>query len=124
MFGSIGGGEILMILTLALLLFGPRRLPQIGKTLGRTMAEFRRATHDLKNSLEHEVEREDLKEAREGLQSAGREIVDAVSASNPLSIARGALEGPETGSEADNPARSTEDGPSTAPPDSGKVDRP
>ena len=97
MFGSIGGGEILMILALALLLFGPRRLPQIGKTLGRTLSEFRKATHDLKNSLEHEVPREDLaelKEAKDGLQSAGRDIAAAVTAANPLGIARGALHEP------------------------------
>jgi sec-independent protein translocase protein TatA len=95
MFGSIGGGEILMILTLALLLFGPRRLPEIGKTLGRTLSEFRKATHDLKNSLEHEVARQDLaelKDVKDGLQSAGRDIAEAVTAANPLGIARGALE--------------------------------
>ena len=89
MFGSIGGGEILLILALALLLFGPRKLPQIGKTLGKTLAEFRRATHDLKHNLEQEVRLEELNETRRGLQAAGQEIREAVNEANPLGVARG-----------------------------------
>lgn len=54
-FGSLGVPEILFILVLALLIFGPRRLPEIGKTLGKAMGEFRRATSDLKSSIEREV---------------------------------------------------------------------
>ena len=54
-FGSLGVPEILFILVLALLIFGPRRLPEIGKTLGKAMGEFRRATNDLKSSIEREV---------------------------------------------------------------------
>ena len=55
MLGSIGMPEILVILGLALLIFGPRKLPEIGKTLGRSLGEFRKATSDLKRSLEQEV---------------------------------------------------------------------
>jgi TatA/E family protein of Tat protein translocase len=60
MFGSIGGIELLVILLLGLLVFGPRRLPELGRALGRSLAEFRRATQELKDSIEREV---DLKEA-------------------------------------------------------------
>ena len=130
MFGSIGGGEILMILVLALLLFGPRRLPQIGKTLGRTLSEFRRATNDLKHNLEHEVALEDLeslKSARDGLQSAGREIADAVNQSNPLGIPRAAREAPIRGAETDRKAPSAQKSPDavsqTEGPDGEAVDR-
>lgn len=130
MFGSIGGGEILMILVLALLLFGPRRLPQIGKTLGRTLSEFRRATNDLKHNLEHEVALEDLKSlktARDGLHSVGREIADIVSESNPLGIARDArqavVRGAETGLKAPSTQKSPEDAPQTEGPDGETVDR-
>jgi TatA/E family protein of Tat protein translocase len=68
MFGSIGGTELLVILLLGLLVFGPRKLPEIGRTLGKALAEFRRATQELKESIEKEV---DLKEAdvREDLRS-------------------------------------------------------
>ena len=53
--GSLGFQEIAVILVLALLIFGPRKLPEIGKTLGRSLGEFRRATRDLKRSIEEEV---------------------------------------------------------------------
>lgn len=58
MFGSLGLPEILFILVIALLVFGPRRLPEVGKTLGKALREFRRATSDLKRSVEVEMSRE------------------------------------------------------------------
>jgi TatA/E family protein of Tat protein translocase len=54
-FGSLGFPEILFILVLALLIFGPRRLPEVGRTIGKGLSEFRRATHDLKRSIETEI---------------------------------------------------------------------
>lgn len=73
MFGSIGGVELLVILVIGLLVFGPRRLPEIGRAIGRSLAEFRRATQELKEQIEKEV---DLKEAdvREDLRSVDTEI--------------------------------------------------
>lgn len=59
MFGSIGWPEILTILVLALLVFGPRRLPELGRTLGRALSEFRRASSDLKRTLNAELALED-----------------------------------------------------------------
>jgi TatA/E family protein of Tat protein translocase len=58
-FGSLGLPEILFILVLALLLFGPRKLPEIGRTIGKGLSEFRRATNDLKRSIESEIELEE-----------------------------------------------------------------
>ncbi len=55
MFGSLGFTEIAVIMVLALLLFGPKRLPEIGRTIGKGMAEFRRATNDLKRTFESEM---------------------------------------------------------------------
>jgi TatA/E family protein of Tat protein translocase len=55
MFGSLGFTEIAFILVLALLLFGPKRLPEIGRTIGKGLAEFRRASNDLRRTLESEV---------------------------------------------------------------------
>jgi TatA/E family protein of Tat protein translocase len=69
-FGSIGGGEVMLILVVALLLFGPRKIPEIGKTLGKTMAEFRKATRDFKLNLEREVDMEDLGKAGSELRKA------------------------------------------------------
>ncbi len=79
MFGSIGGPEILLIFILALLLFGPRKLPEIGRALGKTVAEFRKATAEFRSTLEREVEMEKLKETGGALKSAGAETADAVS---------------------------------------------
>ncbi len=59
MLGSIGWPEILTILVLALLVFGPRRLPELGRTLGRALSEFRRASSDLKRTLNAELALED-----------------------------------------------------------------
>jgi Tat protein translocase TatB subunit len=56
MFGTLGGQEILFILVIALIVFGPRKLPDIGKNIGRMMAEFRKASNDFKRTLEDEVE--------------------------------------------------------------------
>ena len=59
MFGSIGAPEITVIFLIALLIFGPRKLPQLGRTIGKSLAEFRRATSDLKRTLEKEINQED-----------------------------------------------------------------
>ena len=92
MFGSIGGSEFLLIAVLALLLFGPRKLPQLGRSLGRALSEFRQATHEFKRGLEREVEAEGLREAGETLRAAGREVSESVTRPTG-SVLRGALEG-------------------------------
>lgn len=53
--GPLGFTEILFILLLALLLFGPKRLPELGRAVGRGLAEFRRASNDLRATIEDEV---------------------------------------------------------------------
>ncbi len=60
--GSLGWPEIMVILVIALVIFGPRKLPQLGRTLGKALGEFRRATNDLKNTLELEVHKEEEKQ--------------------------------------------------------------
>lgn len=67
--GSFGVTELLFILALALIVFGPRRLPEIGRTLGRAMGEFRRATADLKRTLDSELTLEETR--RESADRAG-----------------------------------------------------
>ena len=63
MFGPLGLPEVLFILALALLIFGPRKLPEIGRTIGRGMAEFRKATTDLKRSLNVEMIEEEMRQS-------------------------------------------------------------
>jgi sec-independent protein translocase protein TatA len=59
LFGPLGLPEVLIILVLALLLFGPKRLPEIGRTIGRGLGEFRRASNDLRRTLEAEISLEE-----------------------------------------------------------------
>lgn len=54
----LGTSELLMIAVVALLLFGPRKLPEISRTLGKSLAEFKRASDDFKRTWEYEVELE------------------------------------------------------------------
>lgn len=61
MMGSVGFPEILLILLLALLLFGPKKLPEIGRTIGRAIREFRKATRDVTSSFEESL-KDDEKE--------------------------------------------------------------
>jgi Tat protein translocase TatB subunit len=81
-FGSIGGSEVILLFILALLIFGPRKLPEIGRTLGKAMADFRRATNDFKSNLEREVQLDSLKEATRTLETVAR----------PDVLARGAIQ--------------------------------
>ena len=64
MFGSLGMPELVFILLLALLVFGPKRLPEVGKTIGRGLREFRRATNDLKRTVETEISTAEMQTPR------------------------------------------------------------
>jgi TatA/E family protein of Tat protein translocase len=63
MFGSIGFPELVVIFSLALIIFGPRKLPELGKSLGKGIAEFKRASNELKNTWEEEVRVEEMKKS-------------------------------------------------------------
>jgi TatA/E family protein of Tat protein translocase len=72
MIGSLGIPELLFILVLALLVFGPRKLPEIGRTMGKALGEFRRATSDLKRTLDTELSAEKLNPPDPIPQTAGK----------------------------------------------------
>jgi sec-independent protein translocase protein TatA len=59
--GSIGMPELVIIFVIALIIFGPRKLPELGKSLGRSINEFKRASNELKNTLEDEIRVEEQK---------------------------------------------------------------
>jgi sec-independent protein translocase protein TatA len=61
--GSLGMQEIIVIFVLALIVFGPRKLPELGKSLGKGLAEFKKASNELKQTWEEEVRLEKEKEA-------------------------------------------------------------
>jgi len=66
-FGTLGMPELILIFVVALLLFGPRKMPQIGKSVGRALAEFRRASNEFKRTIEDEV-------AADGLGDVGKDL--------------------------------------------------
>lgn len=65
MFGSIGMPELVIILVIALIIFGPRKLPELGKSLGKSINEFKKASTELQNTLEKEIQLEEQKEREE-----------------------------------------------------------
>jgi sec-independent protein translocase protein TatA len=60
--GSLGMQEIIVIFVIALIIFGPRKLPELGKTLGKGLAEFKKASNELKKTWEDEVQLDKEKE--------------------------------------------------------------
>ena len=61
MLGSIGMPELIIIFVIALIIFGPRKLPELGRSLGKSLAEFKRASNELRNTLEEEIRLEEQK---------------------------------------------------------------
>jgi sec-independent protein translocase protein TatA len=55
MLGSLGMPELIVIFVIALVIFGPRKLPELGRSLGRGIAEFKKATNELQSTLEQEI---------------------------------------------------------------------
>jgi TatA/E family protein of Tat protein translocase len=62
MFGPIGMPEMIIIMVIALIVFGPRKLPELGRSLGRSLNEFKRASNELRSTLEEEVRVEERRE--------------------------------------------------------------
>jgi sec-independent protein translocase protein TatA len=74
MLGPIGMQELIIIFVIALIVFGPRKLPQLGKSLGKSIAEFKRASNELRSTLEEEIRVEETRrEIMEPIESIGRE---------------------------------------------------
>jgi TatA/E family protein of Tat protein translocase len=77
---SLGFPELLLIFAVALIVFGPRKLPEIGRSIGKALGEFRRATEDLKSTIEREVKVEELRQIGPSVMAP----LDSVSRAEPL----------------------------------------
>jgi sec-independent protein translocase protein TatA len=70
MFGSIGMPELIIIFVIALIIFGPRKLPELGRSLGKSLAEFKKASNELKSTLEEEIRLEETRSTFEASKAA------------------------------------------------------
>jgi TatA/E family protein of Tat protein translocase len=71
--------ELILIFVVALLLFGPRKMPQIGRSIGRAMGEFRRASNEFKRTIEDEVAADEIRDVEKdlkGIKDIGKELRD------------------------------------------------
>jgi sec-independent protein translocase protein TatA len=83
MFGSIGMPELVIILVIALIIFGPRKLPELGRSLGRSIGEFKKASNELRSTLEEEIRIEDQRDSRAAMHAEQNSAVAAASANPP-----------------------------------------
>ena len=84
--GPLGMPELIVIFVIALLVFGPRKLPELGRSLGKSLGEFKRASNELRNTLEEEVRIEEQREATQRPAAdapAGPRPVEAPAAETP-----------------------------------------
>jgi TatA/E family protein of Tat protein translocase len=89
MLGSVGVPELIIIFTIALIIFGPRKLPELGKSLGKSLAEFKRASNELKSTLEEEIRVEERRtETRVADQQRQTPHADESSADRGESVPR------------------------------------
>jgi len=102
--GPIGFPELIVIFVVALIVFGPRKLPELGRSLGKSLSEFKRASNELRHTLDEEIRLEDRKvsapaprpaqpaagaEGSPGPASPAPPAGPSIGSTNPDTVARG-----------------------------------
>jgi sec-independent protein translocase protein TatA len=73
MFGNIGLPELMVIMAIALLVFGPKKLPEVGRTIGKAIREFKRSTDEIKDKFEEQIRAEEFKSLQDDIKKDLRE---------------------------------------------------
>jgi len=77
MFGNIGLPELMIIMVLALLVFGPKKLPEIGRTIGKAVREFKKSTDEIKDKFEEQIRVDEFKSLKDDLKDLKKDIREA-----------------------------------------------
>jgi|OpeIllAssembly_1097287.scaffolds.fasta_scaffold680113_2 TatA/E family protein of Tat protein translocase len=77
MFGNIGLPELMIIMIVALLVFGPKKLPEIGRTIGKAVREFKKSTDEIKGKFEEQIRIDEFKTLKDDLNDLKKDIREA-----------------------------------------------
>jgi Tat protein translocase TatB subunit len=77
---NLGMSEMIFIFLLALIIFGPRKLPEIGREVGKALAELKRASNEFKSQLENEIEQVNVEEERKKFHEKAQELMQETQA--------------------------------------------
>lgn len=86
MFGSLGIPELIFIFIIALVVFGPKKLPELGKSLGHGLREFNKAKNELKATWDQQIREAEnhLQSTKEVVQEPLRETIASINSANPV----------------------------------------
>src|SRR5450631_2051481 len=115
--GSLGMADSLILMVLALVVFGPRRLPQIGRQIGKLMYEFRKASNDFKFQMEEELRNSEDAERRKKEEDRLRAMaLEAPAIAETTEVSQVSESGPGAPSEAGEDSSVPESGPGAPSP--------
>jgi sec-independent protein translocase protein TatA len=84
--GSLGVPELIVIFVIALIIFGPRKLPEIGRSLGKSLAEFKKASNDLRTTLEEEIRLDEQRSQLDASRAAQAQVQPPPIVPQPASV--------------------------------------
>src|SRR3989454_8220885 len=85
---NLGFSEMVFIFLLALLIFGPKKLPEIGRQIGRALNEFKRASNEFKSQIESEINQLDLENQRQTILPPASPLPESIASASPTEPAR------------------------------------